>query len=540
MGISYAPNGTSGYTCELTSANGLSVTVTQSSEGGQVQAAPERLPTEALVGAVEQFGEHEFGRRRARSEHKRRHHEKQAAEWRAAAEHISALLGAISDKQESGWCSGCLTRSKHRLVAERTRFGTRQYICSDCGTPTGWCDVPRCDNFANRGDMPRKAQRFCAEHNHDIPSFEKLDDQISALDDYLSWLDFERINAVGVTKIAIGSVAGAAILVPAAIVAAPAIGGAIGVYTGLSGAAATSHGLAILGGGSLAAGGFGMAGGTMVVAAGGAGLGTAMGASVATAYVGTDKSFGFEKVADGKGVTVVFANGFLSEGQTGWGHWERMVRERYPDASVYRLTWGAKELKSLTGLVARKVPTYAGQKAAEQLVVQALKQGPRKFGPLGAVLTGADIAKNPWHVAMTRATMTGSVLADALVRSNLRSVVLVGFSLGARVMVAAAESLATREDRRSVPRIESMHLLGAAVGTGRDWHAIERSVEATVWNYWSENDWILRYLYRIGVAGGAKAVGIEGIPAKSLKIKNVNVSSVVRSHENHLDAVKLR
>ena len=48
------------------------------------------------------------------------------------------------------------------------------------------------------------------------------------------------------------------------------------------------------------------------------------------------------KVADGDATTVIFANGFLSEGKTGWGDWERTVRERYPDATVYRLTWGAR------------------------------------------------------------------------------------------------------------------------------------------------------------------------------------------------------
>ena len=539
MSISYEPSGTSGYMCELVGANGLSVAVTLSTEGIQVDTTPTDLPTMALVGAVEQFGEHEFGRRRARNEQKRRYHERQVPKWRDAAEHISALLGDLTDREEKGWCSGCLTHSAHRMVAARTKFRTRQYVCGTCGTPTGWCDVVRCNNFANRCDMPRKAQRFCAEHSHDIPSFEKLDDQISALDDYLNWLAFERFNASRMTKVAVASIAGVAVLAPAALVAAPAIGGAIGAYAGLSGAAATSHGLALLGGGSLAAGGFGMAGGTIVVAAGGAGLGGAMGASVATAYVGVDKSFGFEKVADGDGVTVVFANGFLSEGKIGWGNWERMVRERYPDASVYRLTWGAKELRSLTGLVAKQLPAHAGKKAAEQLITQALKQGPRMLGPLNAVLMGADIAKNPWHVAKTRATMTGSVLADALVRSNLRSVVLIGFSLGARAMVAAAESLATREGPRSSPRVESIHLLGAAVGTGRDWHAIGRAVETTVWNYWSENDRILRYLYRVGDAG-AKAVGCAGIPIRSPKIKNVNVSSVVRSHKSHLEAVKLR
>jgi hypothetical protein len=47
---------------------------------------------------------------------------------------------------------------------------------------------------------------------------------------------------------------------------APWIGGAVGsITTGLSGAAAVSKGLAILGGGALATGGFGMAGGTFVV-----------------------------------------------------------------------------------------------------------------------------------------------------------------------------------------------------------------------------------------------------------------------------------
>lgn len=54
---------------------------------------------------------------------------------------------------------------------------------------------------------------------------------------------------------------------------APAIGTAIGTSAGLTGAAATAHGLALLGGGSLAAGGAGMAGGMWLVAATGATVG---------------------------------------------------------------------------------------------------------------------------------------------------------------------------------------------------------------------------------------------------------------------------
>ena len=195
--------------------------------------------------------------------------------------------------------------------------------------------------------MPRGSERFCAEHGHEIPSFAKLSQHVGSLDDYTTWLEFERFNATRVVDCRCGFDCRTDRRCPVAFFAAPAIGGAIGVLSGLSGAAATSQGLALLGGGSIAAGGLGMAGGTMVVAAGGAGIGSAVGASVASSYVRSDKSFGFDKVADGDGPTVIFANGFLSEGSRGWGDWERIISDRYPDATVYRLTWGAKELKAL-------------------------------------------------------------------------------------------------------------------------------------------------------------------------------------------------
>jgi hypothetical protein len=55
--------------------------------------------------------------------------------------------------------------------------------------------------------------------------------------------------------------------------AAPALAAWLGTAAGLSGAAATAHGLALLGGGSLATGGLGAAGGMWIVAGAGAGLG---------------------------------------------------------------------------------------------------------------------------------------------------------------------------------------------------------------------------------------------------------------------------
>lgn len=536
MKIDYRPNGATGYICEAVGSGGIRVVVTSSSGEVTIKVDPDDLPTQALVGAIERYAEHEFAGRRTRGEDKRRHHAKEARHWRAEAEHIGDLLGDLTDSAVEGWCSDCLTRSNHRRAASPTKFRTRRFVCTECGSHTGECDVPRCRNFADRTGGWRGGKRVCAEHRHEIPSFEKLNASVDSLDDYLPWLEFEHFDARRWSTIAAASVAGLAVVGPLAFVAAPAIGGAIGAATGLSGAAATSHGLALLGGGAVAAGGYGMAGGTAVVTAVGAGLGSASGASVANAYVRTDKSFGFEKLADGDDTTVILANGFLSEGKSGWGEWEGLVRRRYPDATVYRLTWGAKELKSLSA-VATQSAAQLTEKAARQLAAQATTSATKLLGPLSGAFAAASIAKNPWHVARTRASMTGAVLADAIVRSDLRSVVLVGFSLGGRVMAAAAESLATRPDDK--PRLQSLHLLGAAVGTRRDWHTIERAVDDTIWNYWSTNDKVLRFLYRTG-EGGRKAIGCEGIPSKSKKVKNVNVSRQVSAHQDHVRVVKLR
>jgi pimeloyl-ACP methyl ester carboxylesterase len=537
MRIDYKPSGTAGYSCQLIDDAGLVVTIRRSEGGVEAEVSPEGLPAQAVVAAVERFADHEFERRRARNAQKRKHHAKEAAKWREAAEDVAPLLGDLTEDTENGWCSDCMTLSEHRLVRSKTVFRTRQYVCTTCGSPTGWCDVPKCRNFADRGGGPSERSRFCAEHDHEIPSFEKLEARVALLEGYVPWLEFERFNARRFSTIAAATVAGVAIIGPLTFVAAPAIGGALGAYAGLSGAAATSHGLALLGGGSLAAGGFGMAGGTAVVTAAGVGLGGASGASVANAYVRNDKSFGFERLADGGGdTTVIFANGFLSEGKSGWGDWERIVGERYPDANVYRLTWGAKELRSLSSLVAPSAAQLTAKSAAS-LAAQAAKSPVKVLGPLGAVITTAGLAKNPWHVARTRASMTGAVLADAIVRADLNSVVLVGFSLGGRVMTAAAEALASRKG--DAPRIQSMHLLGAAVGTRRDWHSIEPAVEGTIHNYFSTNDKILTAVYRAAEAG-TKAIGCEGIPTSSRKVKNVDVSKAVGAHQDHLKVVSLR
>src|SRR5690606_27360720 len=136
-----------------------------------------------------------------------------------------------------------------------------------------------------------------------------------------------------------------------------------------------------------------------------------------------------------------------------------------------------------------------GTKAAvHALLEHGAKKGSTAFGlaGLGWVLAGHSIATNPWTVAKTRAGVTGAATAALIARSIEGPYVLMGHSLGARVMVTAAQALGTRP---GPPRVESMHLLGAAVDAKGDWRSLASAVTGTVWNYWSQRDSVLAWLY---------------------------------------------
>jgi pimeloyl-ACP methyl ester carboxylesterase len=290
----------------------------------------------------------------------------------------------------------------------------------------------------------------------------------------------------------------------------------------------------MLGGGAVASGGLGMAGGTVVVTATGSALGGALGAATVSAYAGDDPSFSIELVREGVGSPVVFATGFLTQGRSAWDQWRRLVDERYPDAPVYQVHWGAKELRDLTGLLV----SNGGKAAVRAVLVQGAKRGSKAFGlpGIGWVLGAHSVATNPWTVAKTRAGMTGAALAGLLSRTLEGPYVLMGHSLGARVMVTAARTLATQS---GPPRVESMHLLGAAVGRKGDWRSLEEAVNGTVWNYWSANDNVLRWLYALAERG-EKPVGHEGFQSKFSRIKDRNVSRHVSDHSAYVSKVRLQ
>ncbi|HEX5322162.1 MAG TPA: hypothetical protein VFW40_00150, partial [Capsulimonadaceae bacterium] len=103
------------------------------------------------------------------------------------------------------------------------------------------------------------------------PALRKLGEILDVSDDTIDRLRESRNSAtkshrvINWKKIGLWGAGGFAVIVAAGVLAAPAIAGIVGGSAGFSGAAATSYGLAVFGGGSLAVGGYGMAGGMVLL-----------------------------------------------------------------------------------------------------------------------------------------------------------------------------------------------------------------------------------------------------------------------------------
>ena len=453
---------------------------------------------------------------------------------------LAKMVSLLSNRRlREHWCSACFERSDHRRVDNKALIPSA-YICMSCGNPSSKCPAPKCTNMAIRKTRAVVANPYCAEHRQDIASFDEANMVLADLADYANLFDYKKRNLARAAKITAASAGtGVLLLAPLAVAAAPAIGGALGASFlggGLTGAAATSHGLAMLGGGSLAAGGLGMAGGVVVVTAAGTALGSATGAAVANAYLKDDKSFKIHKHREGSGgPSVVFSSGWLTEGQEGWDAWQRIIDERYPNSTVYQVYWGSKEMKVLADLGLKGGLSAATKKLLKVSAARASKAATTKLGPMGLPLIAASLAKNPWHAAVARADMTAAVLADLIARTPENDYVLMGHSLGGRVMCGVAQTLGTRDKKSPV---QSLHLLGAAVSRNQSWLTLQRGTTCGVWNYHSTNDAVLKNLYK-PAQGGRAAVGCVGFGTGHDSIHDFDVSMRVKSHADYLREVDL-
>lgn len=431
---------------------------------------------------------------------------------------------------------GLFSKAKHQKVS-----GKPLYVCASCGAATMKCSAIGCKHFAAADLRPVPVPVFCAEHSHLVPDFERMDHRI---EDLTQWRELREFKAMHVTRAATLSGTAVAMLAIGAsggLALAPMVGSAIGTtFFGLSGAAATNAGLAALGFGSLASGGLGMAGGSMVVAAAGGLLGSAFGVQTLNAYLGEDKSFDIRRVREGTGTPVLIARGFTTEKNLDWSKEVKAVEVAYPNSPVYLIEWGSKERRELVAFLYPGVGA-AGGAALKGSVKRASKKIATRANAAGIALGAADLVANPWHTAVNRANKTALALAAILQRADLESIVLVGHSLGGRVMLNLAAALVGTGDVGQRVHVEAVHLLGAAIGPDAIGPEAQRDefdahFAGVIHNYHSSKDWVLGRLYPAAMLG-SKPIGFKGVEAPF--VQNHDVSGVVKSHSEYYGNVEL-
>lgn len=197
-------------------------------------------------------------------------------------------------------------------------------------------------------------------------------------------------------------------------------------------------------------------------------------------------------------------------------------------AEVFALRWELEALMnlghSMNELVTSAAWGYAQKEVIKRTIFADLMGA---MWPIG-LLKVARLVDNPFSVAKTRAEKAGEVLADALIHKaqGERTVTLIGYSLGARVIYSCLMTLAKRE---VFGLVESVVLMGAPVPSDtREWRIMRTAVSGRLVNVYSENDYILGFLYRTssiqyGIAGLQK---IEGLPG----VENIDVSDTISGH----------
>ncbi|OGM41416.1 DUF726 domain protein [Aspergillus bombycis] len=330
-------------------------------------------------------------------------------------------------------------------------------------------------------------------------------------------------------KVGIASVAGAALIGITGGLAAPLVAAGLGTVLGgigLGATAAAGYLGALAGSGVIVGGLFGAYGGRMT-------------GRMVDKYAREVEDFAFlpvrgsrQRPRDEKEAAKQDHRLRVTIGITGWVTEEDNFvvpwRVIGADSEVFGLRWETEPLMNLGNamdLLVTSAAWVAGEQVLKKTFFASLLSA--VVLPLG-LLKVARVADNPFSVAKARADKAGEVLADALINKvqGERSVTLIGYSLGSRVIFSCLQSLAKRG---AYGLVDSAILMGSATpSNAQHWRRMRSIVSGRLVNVYSENDAVLALLYRtsslqLGVAGLQPVQGVAGV-------ENLDAGDIISGH----------
>ncbi|KAF6830847.1 DUF726 domain-containing protein [Colletotrichum musicola] len=195
---------------------------------------------------------------------------------------------------------------------------------------------------------------------------------------------------------------------------------------------------------------------------------------------------------------------------------------------VYAVRWEVANLMNMGNALETIIRSTAWGLAQKEIISRTIFASLMSAMWPITLLKVSKVIDNPWSVGMVRAEKVGMILAEAISRKvqGDRPVSLVGYSLAARAIYTCLMVLA---ERRQFGLIDSVVMIGApAPSESRVWLALKSVVAGRLINVYSENDYLLGFLYRtsnlqFGVAGLQAIQGAEGV-------ENYDFSRMVSGH----------
>ncbi|WP_174171166.1 DUF726 domain-containing protein [Pseudoalteromonas sp. JC28] len=221
-------------------------------------------------------------------------------------------------------------------------------------------------------------------------------------------------------------------------------------------------------------------------------------------------------IRDGIEPTIVLVNGFLSELETDVSDWLEIIDILYPKNRVEHCRWNSGSFKTI------------GKKVVIENLAKLLLLPQAKISLLHSTYAICKEIITAWSKALEVATETGIHLAKYINQQN-RSFVLFGHSLGAKVIYSALDCL---ERQQSVSKA---FLFGGAIANNEPWTDIYlKHPELMIFNHFSEQDEVLKRLYKLATTFSHEPVGLKGIENSQLSlIYNIDLSHVVTGHSDY-------
>lgn len=220
------------------------------------------------------------------------------------------------------------------------------------------------------------------------------------------------------------------------------------------------------------------------------------------------------EVRPGDEPAIIVINGFLSESKKDVNDWLDVVDELYPSQRVLHLDWPSFSFNKLFNL------------EPENKLKNTISLAIKMMSPTGHIPKALRDMVVGWVVAMDEAEAAGKWLAAYVDSQKNKNFILMGHSLGARVSYHALANL------KRTKSIDFMYLFGGAVSNTEIWDdSCGRHKELKVINCFSENDYVLKFFYKVGTLFTNTPAGLKAIPRKTeTLIYNVDLSHIVDGH----------